>query len=302
MTDEPGPSIDDLVERAATRAFDASIIEGLEEPPHLRGLSFAELVELARVRADAATPDNPLRRRAVSRATRVLGPGASNEQVDDLARRTHAAMFLSEALAYRPEELSHAPLEGEGVELLRDRSRGTLLAFAHTTTSPIGFYALPRGLDRLIFVPNERVPAQAAPLRIRQFWCEEYGIRYVPGDKVCIEVLEVLLGRGEVCALAVDQPGDTEATFFGARVKTKAGAAVLARRTGVPVVVVTSWNDDERFGVTVSRPFQAADFESVTAMHQALLTQVETQLGDIVRFVGELQMTRVPEAEPALDA
>ena len=39
---------------------------------------------------------------------------------------------------------------------LRDRSQGVLLAFAHTTTSPIGFYALPRALDRRIFVPNER--------------------------------------------------------------------------------------------------------------------------------------------------
>ena len=36
-------------------------------------------------------------------------------------------------------------------------------------------------------------------------------------------------------------------------------------------------------------------------MHQALLSQVETQIGDIARFVGELQMTRVQEPEPALD-
>jgi lauroyl/myristoyl acyltransferase len=102
-------------------------------------------------------------------------------------------------------------------------------------------------------------------------------------------VLRALLDSGEACALAADQPGEMDATFFGVHVQTRSGAAALARRAGAPLVVFTTWHDDERFGVHVSRPLQVEDFGSTRALHQAVLSEVENQLdGDISRFLGEL--------------
>jgi lauroyl/myristoyl acyltransferase len=289
VSEEQG--IEELVERARSRAFGPSMVAGIEEPPDFRGLTFAELVDLARRRAAGSTPENPVRQQSLRRARRLLGPEASEEQVDALAQKTHASVVLGQALSFRPEECARAPVAGEGVELLRRAGSPAILTFVHTTTSPIGFYALPRAAGRLIFVPNTRQPGQAPRTRMRQFWCEEHGSRYVDSGPL-FEVLLALLAAGEVCALAADQPGDTDVTFFGYRAKTKIGGPVLAERSGAPVIVTTSWNDHEQFGIRLSRPLYAADFESPAAMQQEILHEVERQLnGDIARFVGDLELS-----------
>jgi lauroyl/myristoyl acyltransferase len=301
VAEETGTEVDieELVELARSRAFTASLVRGIEEPADFRGLTFPEIVVQARIRAAHVPPENVVRQRCLARARLVLGSDAPDEQIEELTRRTHAGIVVGNALAYRPEECSRAPIEGEGLELLRDPDRAAIISFAHTTTSAVGFYALPRALGRLVFVPNERTPGQAPPIRMRQYWCEEFGVRYLMGDETCMDVMQALLDRREICGLAADQPGETEATFFGFPVATKAGAAVLARRTGNPVVIVTSWFDDERFGLRVSPPLYADEFESPDAHHQAILTTIETQLGgDVSRFIGDLELTLSRRDEP----
>jgi hypothetical protein len=288
---EEGWDIEELLAEARTRVFDASLVAGIEEPPEFRGLTFPELVVRGRIRAAHVPQENSVRQRCLARARLVLGGDAPEEQVDELARGIHAGIVLGNALAYRPEECSRAPIEGPGLEFLRDPAHAAIVAFAHTTTSAVGFYALAGAVERLIFVPNERVAGLAPPVRMRQFWCEELGVRYLMGDETCMDVMQALLARGEICALAADQPGETEGTLFGLRLRTRAGAAVLSKRTGRPVVVVTSWFDDERFGLRVSRPLYAAEFESPTAHHQAILARIEEQLGDVSRFLGDLELT-----------
>lgn len=287
-------NIEELVEAARTRAFDASLVAGIEEPERSRGMTFQELLEAASMVARFAKEDNATRQQSLARARLMLGPDASEEEVDEVARKNHAGGLVGWALAYRPEECSQAPVEGEGLELLRDPSRGAIVAFAHTITSSIGFYALPRAIGRLIFVPNERTPAQAPSIRMRQFWCEEFGLRYVMGDETCMQVMRTLLERDELCSLAIDQPGKTEATFFGRRVLTQAGAAVLAQRTGRPVVVGATWNDDEAYGVRLSAPLHAKDFASPTNLHQEMLTTAERLIGDVSRFDGDLELAEAP--------
>jgi lauroyl/myristoyl acyltransferase len=292
-------TLEELVQAARSRAFDASLIEGIEEPTFLRGLTFPQIVELARARAAAATDDNTLRRACLARARLVLGPEAPEETVDELARRTHFELLVSEDLNFRTAECREAPVEGEGVELLHDRNRAVIIAFGHTTAYASGFCALTRTIDRTFFVPNLAAPAAAAPLRLRQFWGEEYGLRYITNPDRRMDVLLALLERGEACAFAVDQPGSTKATFFGVPVRTKAGAAFLACRTGHPVVVLTTWHDDESFGVRLSRPLHARDFESPHALHGAILSVIERELdGDVSRFLGELQLAPVPAPVP----
>jgi lauroyl/myristoyl acyltransferase len=285
------PTLEALIAYVRGRVFDPSILEGIEEPLHLRGLTFPELVELSRARAAAAKPDNPVLARSLERARVVLPPDASPEQIDELARRSHAEIFLSNAMVFRPEECSKAPIEGEGAELLREPGRAVIVAFAHTAAFPVALYALSPGIGRTVFVPNPHVAAAAAPLRMRQFWAEEFGVRYITFGERRIEVLRALLDQGEVCAFGVDQPGSIKAQFFGVPVLTNAAAAFLATRTGHPVVALTTWHDEEKFGARISRAFDPAEFATAHDLHRALLDEVETALeGDFSRFLGELQL------------
>lgn len=285
------PTVEALVAYVRARAFDESILDGIEEPPHLRGLTFPELVKLARARAAAAGPNNPVLERSLMHARVVLGPDASAEQIDELARSAHAEIFLSNAMAFRPQECSKAPVEGEGADLLREPGRAAIVAFAHTTAFPVALYALSPGIGRTVFVPNPHVAAAAPPLRMRQFWAEEFGLRYITFGHRRIEVLRALLDQGEVCAFGVDQPGSIKAPFFGVPVLTNAAAAFIATRTGHPVVALTTWHDEEKFGVRVSRAFDPAGFATAHALHRALLGEIETALeGDFSRFIGELQL------------
>jgi hypothetical protein len=74
-------------------------------------------------------------------------------------------------------------------------------------------------------------------------------------------------------------------------VLTNAAAAFLATRTGHPVVALTTWHDEEKFGARISRAFDPAEFATAHDLHRALLDEVETALeGDFSRFLGELQL------------
>lgn len=292
--ERPGPeraSVEELVEAARARVFDASIVAGIEERPQLRGLTFPELVETSRAVASRAGPDNPLLQRCLGRVRLVLGPHAADEDVDRLARRAHAEVFLTNALAFRPHECKKAPLEGPGAALLREPGRPVIVAFAHTTAFPAAFYALAPAMGRTVFVPNSHAPSAAPPLRLRQFWGEEFGTRYLTIADRRMEVVRALLEQGGAVAFGLDQPGSTKGTFFGVPVLTNAIAAYVGSRRGHPIVVVTTWHDEERFGVRASAPLDAAEHASARSLHRALLATVEDALeGDFSRFIGELQL------------
>lgn len=280
---------EELVEHARSRKFDASIVDGIEEPPYLVGLSFSELVEQARVRAANAAHDDPQLRSFRKRARYVLAQDASEDQVEELARRSFANHVLSHEMNFRPEECAQAPAEGPGLELLQTPGRAVIGAFAHTAPFPVAYYGLPRVAGRPIFVPGDKDPAKFPALRMCQFHTEEQGLRYITELRP-IETMGALLEAGEVCALAADQPGPTEARFFGVWVRSRAGAATLAMRTGHPVVIGAAWYDDERFGIRVGA-LEPADFSSPLELHQAILDETEAALGgDFARYVGDLHV------------
>jgi lauroyl/myristoyl acyltransferase len=281
-------STEELVERAHTRVFDPSDLPRVEEPEHLRGLSFSELVAHSRGRAKHVAHDDPHLSRCRDAARHVLGREATEEQVEELAWKSLANRFLSAAMDRRPEECAQATVEGEGLELLQTPGRAAIGAFVHAAPFAVAIYGIPHAMGRPIFVPGLQLPTEPAVLRMRQAYAEEFGLRFITRPPL-IETMLALLEAGEVCSFAADQAGSTEATFFGVPVRTKAAAAALALRTGHPIVIVAPWYDNERFGIHALRPIDPKRFSSPAELHQVILRVTEKALaGDFARFVGPL--------------
>ena len=102
------------------------------------------------------------------------------------------------------------------------------------------------GLGWRVTTVAERLKPEAVYQRFVDYR-ESLGMRIVPatgGDRPPIEVLVDALGQARVVPLLADRDlsaRGVEVQFFGARTRMPAGPALLALRTGAPLLTVSLW-------------------------------------------------------------
>jgi KDO2-lipid IV(A) lauroyltransferase len=185
-------------------------------------------------------------RRRVTRENlaRAFGRERSGADLRSLARRSfqHLGMNVVEAcvLLFRPRSVMLSRIEVHGREHLVDamrRGKGILILGAH-----LGNWELLAPSHTLTGFPAAIVvrPLDHAILdRLVAWYRRRDGVELIPKRRAVRGILEAL-GRGHMVGILLDQNASRAegvfAPFFGVPASTSKGLAVIALRTGAPVV------------------------------------------------------------------
>ncbi len=164
------------------------------------------------------------------------------------------------------------------LERLYGHGRGIILALPHAGNWDLaGAWACMNGLQLV------SVAERLRPERLYQRFLDyrrSLGMEIVPltgGDRPPIDVLAERLNQGGVVALLADRDLSTkgvEVDFFGAKTRMPPGPALLALRTGAPLLVANIWYEPHRTRARVSGPVampsSGSQRERVTTITQTL--------------------------------
>jgi lauroyl/myristoyl acyltransferase len=224
-----------------------------------------------------------IRRRTVENMRWVVGPRA--EPVGRQAFRNYFE-YLVEFLrfgAMSPAELDRA-VAVRGVEHLHAAlalGRGAVAVGFHIGYIDLGAAVLARqGYPVQVVVDRFEPPRLDRLIQgVRVGW----GLKLIPLDEAPRRALKVLRA-GEVLALLIDRPTPGEGVvvdFFGGPIEIPAGAALLALRTGAPVVPCRVSRRRGRFEAEVAPFIDPADEagagsrDGVRALTQRIVGQLE---------------------------
>jgi KDO2-lipid IV(A) lauroyltransferase len=188
--------------------------------------------------------DHRHRRIAAENLQRALGLRLGAAQRRRIARGAFAnlcrmAFELGRTLRLRPEDAARGiTVEGWPHYLQAlDRGRGVLVLTAHTGNWEMLPLLAPR-MGRpvhVVFRPLDLAPLDLLMARLRTRW----GARLIPRSNAMRPILAAL-GRGELVAVLLDQNVGWRrgvfVDFFGHRACTNKGLALLALKTGAPVL------------------------------------------------------------------
>jgi phosphatidylinositol dimannoside acyltransferase len=231
----------------------------------------------------AVRRDGPGIRRLRANLRRVVGPSLSEAQLDVLVRdalRSYARYWLE---AFRLPSVSRdevlATFRIEGIELLDKamaEGRGAVVALSHSGNwDHAGAWAA--YTDRPVVTVAERLKPESLYERFLDYR-RSIGITVLPltgGTRPPLDDLaDRLRGGGLVCLLAdrdLSRRG-VEVRFFGGRTRMPAGPALLALRTGAPLLVARLWYDEDGTGGSITGPIAVPpDGDRVTRI--ATMTQ-----------------------------
>jgi KDO2-lipid IV(A) lauroyltransferase len=228
-------------------------------------------------------------RRATSNLRRVLGPDASEAEVQRRSRaifRNYARymidlLWLPDASRAEREQVVTV-LGWDHIPAALVRGRGLLLVSGH-----LGNWDLPaavlagRGYPTNVIVETLEPPAWNERVQAIR---ERVGLRAIPMETGVREIFAALR-RNEVVAVVFDRPlatGGVAVDFFGHTARVPEGVARIALRTGAPVIGAVGIRRGARFVVPVSTPFEYAasgDRErDVQAITQQLIAWFEGQV------------------------
>lgn len=202
----------------------------------------------------------------------ALGLAPDGPEIRRLVRANFAHLGMLAVEFFRARQLSRRPLEstvrfeGEGaLQKALGHGKGVLILSAHLGNFDLGAMALAlRGFPMMIV---------SKPLKnkaVEQFWMNE---RSWSGLEISLNrgSLKSILGalrRGRCVVFVLDQHSSTEAVwvdFFGRRASAMPALAVLAQRTGAPVVpVFPHRNPDGTHTVAVGSAIPFEDHENRT--------------------------------------
>jgi lauroyl/myristoyl acyltransferase len=230
-------------------------------------------------------------RRLRANLRRVVGPTVTEAELDVLVRdglRSYARYWL-EAFRLpsvpRDEVVDTMRLEPEGVELL-DKSlaagHGVIVALSHSGNwDHAGAWAAYTG--RPVVTVAERLKPESLYDRFVAYR-ESIGITVLPltgGRRQPLDELAERLRAGELVCLLADRDlsrRGVEVSFFGGRTRMPAGPALLALRTGAPLLVARLWFDADGSRGSIVGPIEApAGGDRMTQV--AAMTQ---QLADLL--------------------
>lgn len=270
---------------AAAKLPKADPVSPPESDPH-RPPTVADLAREAEasVAASWLDPAGP-RDDALRWADWVLGPDAAPDEREALARRRTSALRFGLAIADRPELSAAADVEGAGVAQLASVNEGVIIGFLHTGAITALGYSLPQRLGRTLYWPDGShasppVPGSATSgivgRRVRAY-AEAAGVRFV-GPRRRLDVMGELVNEQGACVFAVDAFGHGRGRLLDQEVLTTTGPAVLAQRTGAPIVLVHTYRDRDRMKVVACRPLRFPRDASTEAIHAGLIELADARL------------------------
>ena len=201
----------------------------------------------------------------------ALGREISPEEQRRVAVRSfaHLGMNLMEYFTFpylnrrKIEGLTHISGEEHLVSAL-DMGKGVLCITGHMGNwdllgSALAFRGYPVSLV-------SKISRSRAVNRVWMDYREAVGVRIFSGDGVMKDILRQLKGGG-IVGLVVDQNALRKdgifVPFFGREACTLTIPAVLARRTGAPVVPISSFRDGSKLRIVVEAPLESAEIEDM---------------------------------------
>lgn len=174
----------------------------------------------------------------------VLGPGASQAQVERLTRATFDYVAYNYYDLFRLPTLSPDQVEAmvriegwENVEAALSLEKGVVMTSAHFGNIEIVLYAmLMRGVS--ITIPAERVEPPELYDYLTKLRMSK-GLKLIPVDGPMLDLFRTLR-RGGVAGVAGDRnvtDGGAVVEFFGAPARLPDGHVRLALRTGAPLIM-----------------------------------------------------------------
>ncbi len=187
------------------------------------------------------------RERAIVKANirQVLGTDPSDKELNRLARNAYRCSFKNYFdlfwMAKRPLEQVRQRVETEGwenVEQAFAMGRGVIIVSAHYGNPELALQIVPL-VGKPCWAPAEHVQPEA----LFQYLCRlrtAKGLHLLPVDGPLTEILRALR-RGEGVGLALDRDATNSGRtveFFGRPAPLPDGFALLALRTGAPVLLI----------------------------------------------------------------
>lgn len=178
----------------------------------------------------------------------VMQAAPDENALDRMARHTYRCSFKNYFdlfwMATRPVEQVRARVETEGWENVGRAfamERGVIIVSLHYGNPELSLQIVPL-VGRTCWAPAEHVRPEA----LFQYLCrlrQAKGVRLLPVDGPLTEIMRALR-RGEGVGLALDRDATASGRvveFFGRPAHLPDGFALLALRTGAPVVLVLNW-------------------------------------------------------------
>ncbi len=235
--------------------------------------------------------------RAVVKANirQVMGADPGEKELDRLARNTYRCSFKNYFdlfwMTKRSLEQLRARVETEGWEYLERafaQGRGVIIVSLHYGNPELSLQIVPL-VGKPCWAPAEHVRPEA----LFQYLCRlrsAKGVRLLPVDGPLTEILRALR-RGEGVGLALDRDATNSGRvveFFGKPARLPDGFALLALRTGAPVLLVLNRRlPGARYILCVYPPME---FPVVKQPDDATVVQTMRQ----VLAVAEKEMRRDP--------
>lgn len=203
---------------------------------------------------------------------RVVGPGASEAELDGLVRaglRSYARYWME---TFRLPTLSRAQLLAgfrlDGEELLAAdvaAGRGAVVALPHSGNWDMaGAWVAAMGWP--IATVAERLKPEGIYQRFLAFR-RDLGMEILPthgGERPAFDVLVDRVKAGYVVPLLADRDLSARGVtvdFFGSRTRMPPGPALLALRTGAPLYVASLWYEPEVACARIEGPLELPDPE-----------------------------------------
>ena len=256
-----------MFDRARGRAVDLGYAAGwgaLKSVPHgVSSRAFRAVADAAAVRNGGGT------RQLRKNLRRVLGPGASEARLDHVvgeSLRSYARYWLE---TFRLPKMDHrevvARLEAnaqgsEHLDAAMAAGKGAIIVLPHMGNWDVsGLWFVDRG------TPFTTVAERLEPASLFDRFVtyrESLGMEVLPltgGERSPMAVLaERLLAGGAICLVAdrdLSRNG-VDVRFFGETARMPGGPAMLAARTGAPVLPVGLWFTDDGWGHRVNAPVE----------------------------------------------
>lgn len=231
----------------------------------------------------AVRRDGPGVRRLAGNLRRVVGPELPEEELTALVRagmRSYARYWME---AFRLPSLSREQVVGglkmDGEEILRTAyaaGRGVIVALPHAGNwDHAGAWACYTGMP--LTTVAERLKPEDVYRRFLAYR-ESLGMEILPlsgGDRSPIDILADRVEAGGLVVLLADRDLSARGIpvdFFGGRTRMPGGPALLALRTGAPLLVASLWYDREYSRVKIAGPLPVPT-EGTRAEQVAVLTQ-----------------------------
>lgn len=194
----------------------------------------------------------------------VLGPEASEEQVEAVARRACVNIVKGHYDLFHLSRLSideiRAMTEVQGLEYMEEalaRKKGVVLISAHIGNMDV-LAQVPLAYGVPFIAPVQHVQ----PERLFQYTFKlrtSHGMRIIPADGPLMQLVRALK-RGEIVGLPCDRgiaDNTRPVSFFGSPAQLPDGPVKLALRTGASLVAAFGLRlEDDTFRVQIEPPFE----------------------------------------------